>query len=388
MKSQRKAGFGTRAIHAGQSPDPSTGAIMTPVFMTSTYVQSAPNVTKGFDYSRSGNPTRSAMEGNLAALEGGKHGICFASGLAAMHAVVSATCSPGDRVIAGDDLYGGSFRMFKRVFEPLGVTMVQVDTTNPASVKTALDAAPTRLLWLETPTNPLLRVTDLAAVAALARAKGTLVCCDNTFATPYLQRPLALGCDIVLHSATKYLGGHSDVVLGAVVLDDDALAEKIAFIQFAVGGVPGPHDCFLVLRGTKTLHVRMQRHCENASVIAHMLESHPRVKAVHYPGLKSHPGHVVAARQMADFGGMISFELDGSVEDGMRFTTRTHLFALAESLGGVESLIEHPPSMTHASIPAEVRRASGLADGLIRLSVGIEDVEDLVEDLEQAFAGL
>ncbi|MCB9897138.1 MAG: cystathionine gamma-synthase [Planctomycetes bacterium] len=381
--------FGTTAIHAGQRPDPTTGAIMTPIFCTSTYVQEYPAVVKdGYDYSRGKNPTRTALQDNLAALEGGKHGICFASGLAAMHAVVSATCAPGDRVLAGDDLYGGSYRMFKRVFEPLGVTMVQVDTTDPAVVRGALDDAPTRLLWLETPTNPLLRVTDLAAVSSLAKAKGALVCCDNTFATPYLQRPLELGCDIVLHSATKYLGGHSDVVLGAVVLDDDSLAEKIAFIQFAVGGVPGPHDAFLVLRGTKTLHVRMQRHCENASAVADMLSHHPRVKAVHYPGLKSHPGHAVAARQMADFGGMISFELDGSVEDGMRFTTHTKVFSLAESLGGVESLIEHPPSMTHASIPAETRRAAGLADGLIRLSVGIEDVEDLIDDLEHAFAAL
>lgn len=379
--------FGTRAIHAGQSPDPTTGAIMTPIFCTSTYVQEYPAVIKdGYDYSRGKNPTRTALQDNLAALEGGKHGLCFSSGLAAMHAAVSSLCAPGDRVVIGNDLYGGTYRQFTKVFAPLGLQVDVVDTTDIEQVRAAL-STPARMVWLETPTNPLLRITDLAAVAELAHAAGALVVCDNTFATPYLQQPLALGCDIVLHSATKYLGGHSDVILGALVVNDDEQAEKIAFTQMAVGGVPGPHDCFLVLRGTKTLHVRMQRHCENAAVIADFLAKHPKVSKVYYPGLASHPGHAVAARQMSDFGGMMSFVLDGSVEDGMAFTTRTRIFALAESLGGVESLIEHPPSMTHASIPAETRRAAGLDDGLIRLSVGIEDVEDQLADLEQALAG-
>ena len=377
--------FGTTAIHAGQSPDPTTGAIMTPIYCTSTYVQEYPAVVKdGYDYSRGKNPTRTALQDNLAALEGGRHGMAFSSGLAAIHAVLTACVAPGDHVVCGNDLYGGTLRLFRRVFEPQGVRFSVVDTTDAAQVATALET-PTALVWLETPTNPLLRVTDLADVSRLAHAAGARVACDNTFATPYLQRPLALGCDIVVHSLTKYLGGHSDVIGGAVIVDDDALAEKIAFFQFAIGGVPGPLDCFLVLRGTKTLHVRMDRHCASARRVAGWLDEHPRVRRVFYPGLPSHPGHELAARQMADFGGMISFVMDGSVEDGMRFTASTDIFALAESLGGVESLIEHPPSMTHASIPAEERRASGLDDGLIRLSVGLEDVDDLIEDLDQAF---
>jgi len=377
--------FGTTAIHAGQKPDPSTGAIMTPIYCTSTYVQEYPAVVKdGYDYSRGKNPTRTALQENLAALEGGRHGLAFSSGLAAIHALLS-TLSPGDRVVCGNDLYGGSFRLFRRVFEPCGLRFDVVDTTDLAAVKTAL-STPCKLVWLETPTNPMLRITDLAAVAAAAHAAGALVACDNTFASPALQQPLALGCDVVMHSATKYLGGHSDVILGALVLNDDALAERLAFLQMAVGAVPGPMDCFLVLRGTKTLHLRMERHCFNARRVAEHLAGHKRVQVVHYPGLPGHPGHAVAARQMRDFGGMLSFVLDGSVEDGMRFTSRTRIFALAESLGGVESLIEHPPSMTHASIPAEQRRAQGLHDGLIRLSVGVEDIEDLIEDLDQAFA--
>lgn len=378
--------FGTAAVHAGQAPDPTTGAIMTPIYCTSTYVQEYPAVVKdGYDYSRGKNPTRTALEANLAALEGGRHGLAFSSGLAAIHTLLLGILQPGDRIVCGNDLYGGSFRLFRRVFEPLGMRVDVVDTTDLAQVDAALAAGPVRLVWLETPTNPLLRITDLAAVAGRAHAAGALVGCDNTFATPFLQRPLELGCDVVMHSVTKYLGGHSDLVMGALVLDDEALAEKLRFLQLAVGAVPGPFDCFLVLRGTKTLHVRMERHCSNAAALARHLAQHPRVARVFYPGLPEHPGHAVAARQMRAFGGMISFVLDGSVEDGMRFTTKTRLFSLAESLGGVESLIEHPPSMTHASIAPEQRRAAGLEDGLIRLSVGIEDEADLLEDLERAF---
>lgn len=381
--------FGTTAVHAGQEPDPTTGAIMTPIYCTSTYVQEYPAVIKdGYDYSRGKNPTRTALEANLAALEGGSHGISFSSGLAAIHAVVAGLVKPGDRVLCGNDLYGGTYRLFRNSFEPQGIRFEIIDTTDPANVSAALEAGPARLLWVETPTNPLLRLTDLAEVSRIAHEHGTLVACDNTFATPYLQQPLALGADIVMHSVTKYLGGHSDVIGGALIVGDAALDEPLRFQQFAVGAVPGPQDCFLVLRGTKTLHLRMQRHCENARALAGWLEAHPRVAAVHYPGLASHPGHELAGRQMKDYGGMISFVLDGSVEDGMKFTAATRIFALAESLGGVESLIEHPPSMTHASIPAEQRRASGLDDGLIRLSVGVEDLEDLQEDLEQAFASV
>ena len=378
--------FGTTAIHAGQTPDPTTGAIMTPVFCTSTYVQEYPAVVKdGYDYSRGKNPTRTALEGNLAGLEGAKHGLAFSAGLSAIHAVGAALLRPGDRVLCGNDLYGGTLRLFRRVFAPMGVTIDVVDTTDLAAVEAALATGPTKLLWVETPTNPLLRVNDLAELSRLGHAAGAVVACDNTFATPYLQNPLQHGCDLVMHSATKYLGGHSDVIGGALMLDDDKLEEELRFQQMAVGGVPGPMDCFLVLRGTKTLHVRMDRHCANARKIADYLAGHGRVRKVYYPGLAEHPNHEVAKRQMKDFGGMMSFVLDGSVEDGMRFTSKTKLFALAESLGGVESLIEHPPSMTHASIPAEERRAAGLDDGLIRLSVGIEDVDDLLEDLEQAF---
>jgi cystathionine beta-lyase/cystathionine gamma-synthase len=378
---------GTLAVHAGQRPDPTTGAIMTPIYCTSTYVQEAPAVVKdGYDYSRGKNPTRTALQDNLAGLEGGRHGLCFSSGLAAMHALLS-TLAPGDRIVCGDDLYGGSFRLMRRVFEPLGLQVDVVDTTDLDAVDRAL-ARPVRLVWLETPTNPLLRITDLEQVSRRAHAAGALVGCDNTFASPYLQQPLALGCDVVMHSVTKYLGGHSDLILGALVLNDDALAESLGFLQLAIGAVPGPMDCFLALRGTKTLHLRMDAHCRNARRIAGFLVEHPRVAAVHYPGLPEHRGHAVAKRQMRDFGGMLSFELDASVEDSKAFCARTRIFALAESLGGVESLIEHPPSMTHASIPAAQRRASGLNDGLIRLSVGVEDVEDLLEDLEQAFAGL
>ncbi|MBA4684026.1 MAG: cystathionine gamma-synthase [Planctomycetota bacterium] len=375
--------FETRAIHAGQHPDPSTGAVMTPVYLTSTYVQEAPGVHQGYEYSRTGNPTRSALEGNLASLEGGTHGLCFASGLAATDAVLKMM-EPQDHVVAGNDLYGGTHRIFTQVYQPMGIGFDFVNTGDPDQVRDAITDK-TRMVWLETPTNPLLRITDIAAVSEICREKGVLLVVDNTFATPYLQQPLALGADIVVHSVTKYLGGHSDVVGGALITSDDALHEKLAFIQNAVGGVPGPLDCFLTLRGTKTLAVRMDRHCENAAKIAAWLEADSRIGQVFYPGLESHSGFEVASRQMRAPGGMISFELAGASEDEARkMVSRTKVFALAESLGGVESLIEHPPSMTHGAIPVETRRAEGLSDGLIRISVGIESVEDLLQDLDDA----
>ena len=375
--------FETRAIHAGQHPDPSTGAVMTPVYLTSTYVQEAPGVHQGYEYSRTGNPTRSAVEGNLASLEGGTHGLCFASGLAATDAVLKMM-EPQDHVVAGNDLYGGTHRIFTQVYQPMGIGFDFVNTGDPDQVRDAITDK-TRMVWLETPTNPLLRITDIAAVSEICREKGVLLVVDNTFATPYLQQPLALGADIVVHSVTKYLGGHSDVVGGALITSDDALHEKLAFIQNAVGGVPGPLDCFLTLRGTKTLAVRMDRHCENAAKIAAWLEADSRIGQVFYPGLESHSGFEVASRQMRAPGGMISFELAGASEDEARkMVSRTKVFALAESLGGVESLIEHPPSMTHGAIPVETRRAEGLSDGLIRISVGIESVEDLLQDLDDA----
>ena len=375
--------FETRAIHAGQHPDPSTGAVMTPVYLTSTYVQEAPGVHQGYEYSRTGNPTRSALEGNLASLEGGTHGLCFASGLAATDAVLQLM-EPQDHVVAGNDLYGGTHRIFTQVYQPMGIGFDFVNTGDPDQVRDAITDK-TRMVWLETPTNPLLRITDIAAVSEICREKGVLLVVDNTFATPYLQQPLALGADIVVHSVTKYLGGHSDVVGGALITSDDALHEKLAFIQNAVGGVPGPLDCFLTLRGTKTLAVRMERHCENAAKIAAWLEADSRIGQVFYPGLESHSGFEVASRQMRAPGGMISFELAGaSEEEARKMVSRTKVFALAESLGGVESLIEHPPSMTHGAIPVETRRAEGLSDGLIRISVGIESVEDLLQDLDDA----
>jgi cystathionine beta-lyase/cystathionine gamma-synthase len=360
---------------------------MTPIFCTSTYVQEAPAVLKDdHDYARGKNPTRTALQDNLAALEGGSHGHAFSSGLAAIHGLL-ATLRSGDRVLLGNDLYGGTFRLVRNFFEAKGLELAIVDTTDLEALAAALKS-PTALLWVETPTNPLLRITDLEAAAALAHEAGALIAVDNTFASPFLQQPLALGCDVVMHSATKYLGGHSDVVLGALIVNDDKLSERLHFSQYAIGAVPGPMDCFLVLRGTKTLHLRMERHCTNAAAIARYLDQHASVDRIFYPGLPEHPGHDIAARQMTGFGGMLSFVLKASVEQAMAFTTRTKIFALAESLGGVESLIEHPPSMTHASIPAEQRRASGLDDGLIRLSVGVEDIDDLIEDLDQALAGL
>jgi cystathionine beta-lyase/cystathionine gamma-synthase len=376
--------FGTRAIHAGQEPDPTTGAIMTPIYQTSTYVQQAPAEHKGFVYARGDNLTRRALEGCVASLEGAGFCTATSSGLAA-ESIVLTDLGAGARVVAGNDLYGGTYRLFEKVFRNLNLDFEFVDTTVPEQVEAAL-ADSADLLWLETPTNPLLRVTDIAAVAALAHARDVPVLVDNTFASSYLQQPLALGADIVIHSMTKYLGGHSDVIGGAVLTNDAERADRYAKLTNWTGPVPGPLDCFLVLRGLKTLHVRMEQHCTNAEYLVAWLAEHPRVRRIHYPGLADHPGHDVAARQMKRFGGMLSLELDGSVEDGKRFCSATKVFALAESLGGVESLIEHPASMTHASIPAEERRKAGFADGLLRLSVGIEDKEDLRADLEQAFA--
>ena len=375
--------FETRAIHAGQEPDPNNGAVMTPVYFTSTFAQDAPAVPRGgYEYSRSGNPTRTALEANLASLEEARWGLCFASGLAATNGLIDRLV-PGDHVVAGNDLYGGTYRLFKKVFERFGIEFSFVDTTDVAAIQGALTPK-TRYVYIETPSNPLLSITDIRAVSDVAHGAGALVVVDNTFASPYLQRPLTQGADIVLHSLSKYLGGHSDLIGGALIGNDEALREELAFYQNAAGGTPGPMDCFLVLRGTKTLAVRMDRHCSNALEVARFLESHELVDRVLYPGLTNHPGHEIAARQMQGFGGMVSFELRGGVEAANEFASSTRVFTLAESLGGVESLVEVPPSMTHASIPAEVRRAAGLADGLVRLSVGIEHVDDLKDDIANA----
>lgn len=373
----------TKMIHAGSHPDPSTGAIMTPIYQTSTYVQEAPGVNKGYEYARSQNPTRFALEEAVAVIENGKYGLVFGSGVAATDAVIKLL-APGDEIIAASDMYGGTYRLFMKVFEKFGLKFIYVDTTNPENVKAAITAN-TKLIWLETPTNPLMNITDIKAVSVIAKEAGALLCVDNTFASPYLQNPLDLGADIVMHSATKYLGGHSDVIQGCLIMNDAALREKLYFIQKSSGAVPGPMDCFLVLRGIKTLAVRMRAHCANGAKIAHWLKANPKVAKVYWPGFTDHPGHVIAREQMRDFGGMISFELkDDSIEEARRVLSSTHLFALAESLGGVESLINHPASMTHASIPREKRIKDGLHDSLIRLSVGIEDADDLIEDLAKA----
>jgi cystathionine beta-lyase/cystathionine gamma-synthase len=377
--------FETRAVHAGYEPDPANGAVMPPVYLTSTFKQDAPARPRGgYEYSRTSNPTRTALQENLAALEGGAWGLCFASGLAATNALFDRLV-PGDHVVAGDDLYGGTYRIARRVFERYGIEFEFVDSTDAARVEGALRET-TRYVFLETPSNPLLKISDVERIAGLARRRGALTVVDNTFATPYLQSPLELGADLVLHSLTKYLGGHSDVVGGALVGNDPGLRDELAFFQNAVGGQLGPLDAFLVLRGTKTLAVRMDRHCANAARLAGLLAEHPAVARVIYPGLPSHPQHKLARRQMRGFGGMVSFELAGGVEAANAFASSTRIFTLAESLGGVESLVEVPPSMTHASIPPEVRRARGLADGLVRLSVGIEHVDDLIADVEQALA--
>lgn len=373
----------TKLIHAGVEPDPTTGAIMTPIYQTSTYVQAAPGDHKGYEYARTQNPTRDALQAALAAIENGKHALCFASGMAATDAVMRML-EPGDEVIVSNDLYGGTYRIFTKVFAKYGIVFHFVDMRNPGNIEAKISPK-TKLIWVETPTNPLLSIVDIEACAAIAQKHDLELLVDNTFASPYLQNPLDWGATMVLHSATKYLGGHSDVVHGCVITSKDEIAEKLAFIQNACGGVPGPQDCFLVLRGIKTLHVRMQRHCENGEKIARWLRSHSAVSKVLWCGFEDHPNHEVAKKQMRGFGGMISFVLkDDSIEAANRVLTRTKLFSLAESLGGVESLIGHPASMTHGSIPREERIQNGLADGLIRLSVGIEDADDLIADLEAA----
>lgn len=375
--------FATKAIHAGIQPDPTTGAIMTPIYQTSTYVQESPGKHKGYEYSRTHNPTRTALQNALAALENGKHGICYASGLAATDAVLKLF-KPGDEIIATNDIYGGTYRIMKKIYEPFGLVFHFVDMNKISEIEKVISDK-TKMIWVETPTNPLLKIIDIGAVTSLCKSKNILSVVDNTFASPYLQNPLDQGADIVMHSVTKYLGGHSDTVMGALIVNDDELAKQLAFIQNASGAVPGPQDCFLVLRGIKTLHIRMQRHCENAKVVSLWLEDHPKVGKVYYPGLPSHDGHQLASRQMRGYGGIISFELKGNdYAQAVRVMENLEVFSLGESLGGVESLCTHPASMTHASIPKEEREKTGLKDTLIRLSVGIEDVEDLIADLQQA----
>jgi cystathionine gamma-lyase len=384
MATDEQSRFDTLAIHAGQRPDPTTGAVMTPVYLTSTYVQDGPGNHQGFEYSRTQNPTRFALQDCLAALEGARHGLCFASGLAATDCILHLL-ECGDHVLASDDVYGGTFRQFDKVHRRHGLEFSYVDMTDPANVARGLRAN-TRLIWIESPTNPMLKLVDLAAVAALARAHGARTVVDNTFATPFNQRPLELGIDVVTHSTTKYLNGHSDVVGGAIMLSDEPLFERLRFLQNAVGGVASPFDSFLVLRGLKTLHLRMERHAANALTLARFLEGHPQVEKVIYPGLPSHPQHALAARQMRTPGGMLAFTIRGGLPAATAFLRAVRVFACAESLGGVESLIEHPAIMTHASVPAEVRAALGIADGFIRVSVGVEHVDDLRVDLERGFA--
>jgi len=379
--------FGTKAIHAGVEPDPSTGAIMTPIYQTSTYVQESPSKHKGYAYARGANPTRNALQKSIAALENGKFGLCFSSGMGATDAVIKLL-SPGDEVITSNDLYGGSYRMFKKVFEKFGIKFHFIDLTNSENIHAYLNKN-TKLMWLETPSNPLMRIIDIQACTTIAKKNKVIVAVDNTFASPYLQNPLDLGADIVMHSVTKYLGGHSDVVMGALVVNDEKLYQELAFITNSCGAVPGPQDSFLVLRGIKTLHLRMERHCFNGKKIAEYLRHHPRIANVYWPGFEDHPNHAIAKKQMRDFGGMLSFTLkDDRLEQAIKLMESVELFSLAESLGGVESLINHPASMTHASIPKEERMKNGLTDTLIRLSVGVEDVEDLIADLDQALAAL
>ncbi len=377
--------FGTKAIHAGVEPDPTTGAIMTPIFQTSTYVQESPAKHKGYAYARGANPTRNALQKSIAALENGKFSICFSSGMGATDAVIKLL-NPGDEVITSNDLYGGSYRMFKRVFEKYGIKFHFIDLTDINNVNAYINPK-TKLFWLETPTNPLMNIVDIKGCVDIAKKHNAIVAVDNTFASPYLQNPLDLGADIVMHSVTKYLSGHSDVIMGALVMNDEKLYQELAFIQNSCGAVPGPQDSFLVLRGIKTLHLRMERHCFNGKKIAVFLKEHPKVGKVYWPGFTDHPNHAIAKKQMKDFGGMLSFTLkDDSLEKAINLMESFELFSLAESLGGVESLVNHPASMTHASIPKEERAKSGLVDSLIRLSIGVEDVEDLLEDLEQALA--
>jgi cystathionine beta-lyase len=377
--------FGTKAIHAGVHPDPATGAIMTPIYQTSTYVQDGVGNHKGYEYSRTQNPTRHALEKNIAAIENGKYGACFGSGLAAIDCVIKML-NPGDEVISTNDLYGGSYRIFKTIFEKYGIVFHFVDMQNTTEVE-RLTNENTKIIWVETPTNPMMNIIDIAAMSLIAKKVGALLCVDNTFATPYLQTPLDLGADIVMHSVTKYLGGHSDVIMGALVTSDEKIANEMYRIQNSSGAVTGPMDSFLVLRGIKTLHLRMQRHCENGEKIARFLKTSAKIDKVYWPGFESHPNHLVAKEQMRGFGGMISFTLLGNnLDEALEIVKKVKLFALAESLGGVESLIGHPATMTHASIPKEIREKSGVVDSLIRLSVGVEDAEDLIEDLQQALA--
>ncbi len=377
--------FATKAIHAGQEADPTTGAVMTPIYQTSTYQQASPGEHKGYEYSRGTNPTRKALEDCLAALENGRFGLAFASGMAATDTVLRLL-SPGDEVITGDDLYGGSYRIFTKVYAQYGIKFVFVNTSDPKEVEKAVTKQ-TKLIWVETPTNPTLKLADITAIGNIAKAHAILYVVDNTFASPYLQNPLDLGADIVMHSATKYLNGHSDVVMGALVLNDESLYKKLWFYYNAVGGTPGPQDAFLALRGLKTLHVRMKAHCENARLIAAFLKDHPKVETIYWPGFSDHPGHELAKKQMRDFGGMISIVLkDADLQETFRIASGFKVFTLAESLGGVESLINHPASMTHGSIPKETREKVGVVDNLLRLSVGIEDVEDLIDDLKAALA--
>ncbi len=375
--------FGTKAIHSGTEPDSATGAIMTPIYQTSTYIQNAPGDHKGYEYSRTLNPTRHALEKNLAALENGNYGLTFSSGLAAMDTLLKSF-KPGDEIISSNDLYGGSYRLFTKIYADWGLKFHFVEMDDIKKVELLINDN-TKMIWLETPTNPMMNIIDIKAVSNLAKKHNILTAVDNTFSSPYLQNPLDLGADIVVHSITKFIAGHSDVVMGAIVLNEENLANRLYFIQNSCGAVPGPQDCFLVLRGIKTLHVRMDRHCENAIQIASFLENHPKVETVYYPGLKTHPNYQVAVEQMSNFGGMISFITKGnSIEDAKKIITSTKIFSLAESLGGVESLCGHPATMTHAAIPRKEREKSGVVDGLIRLSVGIEGIEDLIKDLNQA----
>lgn len=375
--------FGTKAIHAGAEPDPTTGAIMTPVYQTSTFVQSSPGVNKGYAYARGKNPTRTALEKNIAALEDGKHCLCFSSGMGATDAVLRLL-RPGDEVITGDDLYGGSYRMFTKVFGPYGIKFHFINMTDAHNIRKYINAN-TRLIWVETPTNPTMQIIDIEACAGIAKEHKIILAVDNTFASPYLQNPLALGADIVMHSVTKYLGGHSDVIMGALVVNDEKIYTDLSFIHNSCGAVPGPMDSFLVMRGIKTLHLRMERHCYNGRKVAEFLRGHPRIQKVYWPGFEDHPNHAVAKKQMRDYGGMISIVLRGAtIEETFKVASSFQVFSLAESLGGVESLINHPATMTHASIPQAERERVGVVDTLLRLSVGVEDIEDLIEDLKRA----
>ena len=379
--------FGTKTIHAGQKSDPTTGAIMTPIYQTSTYIQSSPGDHKGYEYSRTGNPTRNALQENLAALENGKYGLCFGSGMSAIDAIIKLL-SPGDEVISNNDLYGGTYRIFTTIFENYGIKFHFIGMDDTKEIESLINEN-TKMIWTETPTNPMLNIIDIEKLGNISKKHNFIFVVDNTFATPYLQRPLDMGADIVMHSLTKYMGGHSDVIMGAAICKDEKISEKLYELQNSCGAVPGPMDSFLVLRGIKTLHLRMQRHCENGKVIANFLKDHPKVGEVYWPGFESHPNHDVAKKQMDDFGGMVSFNLVGDkLEDAIKVVSITHYFTLAESLGGVESLIGHPASMTHAAIPKLEREKTGVVDTLIRLSVGVEDIEDLVNDLKMALDSL